>query len=51
MRRSWAGVRPMRFLAPLAFYTGVRLATWRTVGAGAAGQRVKQPLTPTRELR
>ena len=29
----------------------LRLPTWRTRGDGAAVRRVKQPLTPTRELR
>jgi hypothetical protein len=43
--------RPMRFFTSLALSTAAAAATWRSIGEGAAGQRVKQPLTSARELR
>jgi hypothetical protein len=38
-------------LASLAISPWLRRHAWRTMDEGATGQRVKQPLTPTRELR
>jgi hypothetical protein len=40
--------QPVRFLASVAFST---VATAANYDEGAAGQRVKQLLTPTREVR
>jgi hypothetical protein len=42
--------RPMWF-CPWPSLTAAAAAMGGTMGEGAAGQRVKQPLTPTRELR
>jgi hypothetical protein len=42
--------RRMRFLASLAVSTAAAAAICATMGEGSAGRRVKQPLTPTREL-